>query len=93
MGKEFPKLLQLVSVEPVAYKSREGGAIRLGFERNRFSYIHMATEEIYNLWLERIGRYFGSRAHGPVRLSIRMVTNLLSIVNMMFWSRHDVRLR
>lgn len=58
MGKEFPKLLQLVSVEPVAYKSREGGAIRLGFERNRFSYIHMATEEIYNLWLERIGRYF-----------------------------------
>lgn len=58
MGKEFPKLLQLEHVEPVAYKSREGGAVRLRFERNRFSYIHMATEEIYNLWRERIGRYF-----------------------------------
>lgn len=56
--REFPKLLKLETVDVIGYKSRQGGAVKLKFERDRFAYIHMATEEIYNLWKERIGRFY-----------------------------------
>lgn len=56
--------LTLSAAEPMLYRSREGGAVKLRFDRPEgpvFSYIHKATEEQATEWKCKVGQLFAVR--------------------------------
>jgi hypothetical protein len=58
---EAPKLLKLEEVSAGTYQSRRGGFLKLRFERNRFAFIHSATEAMLENWQSNVGRYYWIR--------------------------------